>query len=73
MQTLNNFEYHGKKAKVGGICFDERDRLCIFVTYCDTCKGKVVFNREEAAYFAKKYNREQNKIRTKLVVKLVRN
>lgn len=73
MQTLTNFEYHGKKAKVGGLCFDEKDRMCIFVTYCDNCHGKVVFNRAEAAYFAKKYHQEANKIRTKLVIKLVKN
>lgn len=72
MKTLTNFEYHGKKAKIGGLCFDESDRMYIFVNYCDNCKGKVVFTREEAASFAKKYQHQQNKIRTRLVIKLVK-
>jgi hypothetical protein len=67
MQTLTNFEYHGKKAKIGGLCFDERDRMFIFVTYCSNCRGKVIFTREEAAYFAAKYHQEQNKLRTKVL------
>lgn len=58
MQTLTNFEYHGKKAKVGGICFDERDRLHIFVSYCESCRGKVILTRDEAELFAKMYYRE---------------
>jgi len=66
MRTLTNFEYHGKKAKIGGICFDERDRILIFVNYCENCHGKVVFTRDEAHEFARKYNRESNKLRTKL-------
>jgi hypothetical protein len=66
MQTLNNFEYHGKKAKIGGLCFDESDRLHIFVTYCENCRGKVIITRSEAAFFAKRYNQEQNKIRTRI-------
>jgi hypothetical protein len=67
MQTLTNFEYHGKKAKIGGLCFDNRDRLHIFVNYCDNCHGKVVFTREEAELFAKQYYREQNKLRTRIL------
>lgn len=62
----------GKKKKVGGIVFDEQDRLFIFVTYCPSCHGKVLFTREEAQQFAKHYKCEQNKIRTKYVLKFVK-
>lgn len=72
MKTLTNFEYRGNKQRVGGICFDEHDRLFIFVTYCHSCHGKVLFTRDEAKEFAKHYRAEQHKIRTKLLVKLVR-
>ena len=67
MHTLTNFEYHGKKAKIGGLCFDERDRMFIFVNYCDNCHGKVIFTREEAEMFSKQYYRESNKLRTRLI------
>jgi len=70
MKTLTNFEYHGKKAKIGGLCFDERDKMYIFVNYCDNCHGKVIFTREEANYFAHKFYRESNKLRTRLINKL---
>jgi hypothetical protein len=72
MKTLNNFTYMGKKQKIGGIVFDEHDRLFIFVTYCPSCHGKVLFTRQEAQEFAKHYRFEQNKIRTKVIVRLVR-
>jgi hypothetical protein len=70
MQTLTDTEYRGKKAKIGGICFDERDRIQIFVSYCENCRGKVVLTREEAAYFAKKYYIEQHKLRTRIFNRL---
>lgn len=70
MTTLTNFEYHGKKAKIGGLCFDEYDRMFIFVNYCNNCHGKVIFTRDEAELFAAKYYREKNKIRTRLLHRL---
>ncbi len=72
IKTLTNFEYRGNKQRRGGICFDEHDRLFVFVTYCPNCHAKVLFTRDEAREFAKHYRAEQHKIRTKLVVKLVR-
>ena len=72
MKTLTNFEYRGNKQKVGGICFDERDRLFVFVTYCPGCHSKVLFTRDEAREFTKHYNSKPNIMRTKLVVKLVK-
>lgn len=70
MKTINNFEYHGKKAKIGRLCFDERDRMFVFVNYCDNCRGKVLFTREEAQEFARIYYRESNKLRTKILQRL---
>ena len=71
MRTLTNSEYRGKKAKVGGLCFDERDRMFIFVAYCDNCRGKVIMTREEASTFAAQYYREQNKLRTRIAIHLI--
>lgn len=70
MKTLTNFDYHGKKAKIGNFCWDENDRMFIFVTYCENCHGKIGLTREEAAFFAKRYYHEQNKLRTRLLTKL---
>lgn len=72
MKTIHNFSYHGKKQRIGGICFDEHDRLFVFVTYCPSCNGKVLFTRQEAQEFAKHYRSKQNKLRTKLVIQLVK-
>jgi hypothetical protein len=72
MKTLTNFTYTGKKQQIGGIIFDENDRLFVFVTYCPNCRAKVLFTRPEAREFARQYRDEQNKIRTKLVIKLVK-
>ena len=72
MKTLNNFTYMGKKQKVGAIVFDEQDRLFIFVTYCPSCHGKVLFTRAEAHEFTKHYRSEQNKIRTKYMIKIIK-
>jgi hypothetical protein len=62
----------GNKQKVGGICFDEHDRLFVFVTYCPGCHSKVLFTRKEAECFAKQYRLEQNKKRTRYIIKLVK-
>lgn len=72
MKTIHNFTYMGKKQEVGSIIFDEHDRLFIFVTYCPNCKHKVLFTRQEAQQFSKRYKCEQNKKRTKLVIKLIK-
>jgi len=70
MRTLTNSEYRGKKAKVGGLCFDENDRMYIFVAYCPNCRGKVVMSRKEAEQFTKCHQCEQNKLRTRLFTKM---
>jgi hypothetical protein len=72
MKTINNFTYMGKKQKVGAICFDEHDRLFVFVTYCPGCHSKVLFTRDEAREFARHYRSKPNKVRTRLVIKLVK-
>ena len=72
MKALTDFEYRGNKQKVGGLCFDEHDRLFVFVTYCPKCHAKVLFTRSEAREFARHYRAEQHKIRTKLVVKIIK-
>lgn len=71
MTTLTNFEYHGKKAKTGGLVFDEKDRMRIFVCYCDNCRGKVVMERNEAECFSKQYVAEKNTLRTRLIKHLI--
>jgi shikimate kinase len=68
MKTLPSY-YTGRKAKVGGICFDDRNRMHIFVAYCDGCRGKVLMTVDEAREFSDKYN--TNKKRTKRLVKKV--
>ena len=72
MKTLNDFTYMGKKQRIGGIIFDEHDRLFVFVNYCPNCHHKVLFTRDEAREFTKHYKCEQNKLRTKLVIKLIK-
>ena len=71
MKTINNFTYTGKKQRIGGIIFDEHDRLFVFVTYCPSCNGKVLFTRQEAQEFAKHFRSKQNKLRTKIIIQLV--
>ncbi|MCA9345768.1 hypothetical protein KC871_04110 [Candidatus Saccharibacteria bacterium] len=71
MKTINNFTYMGRKQKIGGIIFDEHDRLFIFVTYCPSCHAKVLFTRGEAQEFAKHFRSKQNKLRTKIIIQLV--
>lgn len=63
--------YMGKKAKVGGLCFDERGRMHIFVNYCPNCRYKVVMERTEAEQFANKYCYERNKRSTRRLEKAV--
>lgn len=61
MRTLYTTQYTGRKATVGVLCFDENNRMCIFVGYCDSCKGKVTMSRNEAEVFAHKYRQITNK------------
>jgi hypothetical protein len=72
MKTVHDFTYMGKKQAVGSLIWDEHDRMFIFVTYCPNCHHKVLFTRDEAYKFAKKYYREQHKIRTRFVIKMIR-
>lgn len=60
--------YTGKKAKVGNLAFDT-GRLGIFVGYCGNCKAKIIMDLEEARAFADRYQHQQNKIRTKMIIK----
>ena len=61
MQALKIY-YTGKRAKTGGLCYDERGRLQVFVTYCD-CHNKVVMDLREAEDFARKWYTEKHKNR----------
>jgi hypothetical protein len=61
MQSLQIY-YTGKRAKTGNLCYDERGRLQVFVTYCD-CHKKVVMDLREAEDFAHKWNTEKRKNR----------
>jgi hypothetical protein len=61
MQSLNIY-YTGKRAKTGNLCYDERGRLQVFVTYCD-CHKKVVMDLREAEDFAAKWYHEKQKNR----------
>jgi len=60
MKTLHITQFTGRKQRAGAICFDESGRLCIFVNYCEDCKGKVVMKREEAEVFAHQYRQITN-------------
>lgn len=68
MKTLHITQYTGRKAKVGSLCFDEQGRMCVFVNYCDGCKGKVVLSRDEAEILSFKYKQITNKRQFKKIV-----
>lgn len=68
MKTIE-MQYTGRKARVGGICFDNTDRLCVFVNYCPNCHAKVVMSLDEARQFANKYRTERDKISVKRFMK----
>lgn len=68
MKTLPTY-YTGRKAKVGGLCFDERERMHVFVSYCTECRGKVLMTLDEARDFSKKYRDDQDKMRTRKIMK----
>ncbi len=53
MKVSTNTQYTGRKARIGGICFDERGRLYVFVNYCPSCKGKVFYKMDEAKDFVR--------------------
>jgi hypothetical protein len=61
MKTLHTTQFTGRKTKVGNICFDESGRMCVFVNYCEDCKGKVVLTRDEAELLSYKYRQITNK------------
>lgn len=69
MRTLE-VNYMGKKAKVGGLCFDQKGHMQIFVNYCPNCLHKVTMDRTEAEQFANKYHYEKNRRSSR---KLLRN
>ncbi len=69
MKTLHTTQYTGRKAQVGSICFDEAGRLCVFVNYCEDCKGKVVLTRNEAEVLSFKYKQITNKRQYKKLIR----
>lgn len=71
MKTLET-NFTGRKAQTGKICFDENGRMHIFVTYCDTCNGKVVMTTNEAQAFTRKYVYERKKTIDRLLLTLIK-
>lgn len=68
MKTLHTTQYTGRKAQVGSLCFDEQGRMCIFINYCEDCKGKVVLTRDEAEILSFKYKQITNKRQYKKLI-----
>jgi hypothetical protein len=62
MQSLKIY-FTGKRAKTGNLCYDDRGRLQVFVTYCD-CHRKVVMDLREAEAFAVKWTCERRSNRS---------
>ena len=60
MKTLHLTQFTGRKQRTGSLCFDESGRMCVFVNYCEDCKGKIVLTRSEAEIFAYKYKQITN-------------
>lgn len=61
LKVQRNVQYTGRKARVGRICFDENDRMCVAVGYCPGCNGKVVMSIADARRFANLYADEQSR------------
>ena len=67
--------YRGRKAKIGGICFDE-GRMCFFLGY-HTCpeshsKHKILLTIDEAREFGKKFGYNKIPLKTKIVNYLIK-
>ena len=41
----------------------------VFVSYCTECRGKVLMTLDEARGFSKKYRDDQDKMRTRKIMK----
>ena len=72
MKTLTDTNFTGRKARTGKICFDDKGRMHIFVTYCAECNGKVVMTTDEAKLFSHQYILERKKTIDRLLLTLVR-
>lgn len=72
MQTIP-IMYTGKKAKVGGLTFNERGHMCYFVGYCECCRGKVTMTRAEAEQFANRFNFQKKRIADRLLIRMIKN
>jgi nitrate/TMAO reductase-like tetraheme cytochrome c subunit len=62
MQSIKVY-YTGKRAKTGNLCYDERGRMQVFVTYCDHCHSKIAMDLREAEDFAMKWHHEKKRNR----------
>lgn len=71
MKTLHLTQFTGRKARVGSICFDEAGRMCVFVNYCEDCKGKIVLTRDEAEVLSYKYKQITNNRQYKKLIKQI--
>lgn len=72
MKTLHLTQYTGRKTQVGNICFDEAGRMCVFINYCEDCKGKVVLTRDEAEVPSFKYRQITNTRQFKKLIKQIK-
>lgn len=63
--------YTGRKAKTGRICFDEKGKMHVFVTYCDCCNGKLLMTIDEARTFSREYAAKKRKVVDRLLLRLV--
>lgn len=74
MIVTNRLHNRGRKARIGGLCFDE-GRMMIFVgyhTYPDGSTGKVLVSIDEAREFATRFGSEKADKRKQLIRWLVR-
>jgi hypothetical protein len=55
LNVQRNVQYTGRKCRIGKICFNENDRMVVFVGYCPECNSKVTMTIPDARRFADSY------------------
>ena len=57
----------GRKMKPGRIIYDSSNgRVCVFVTYCDRCHGKVCLPKMDLPEFLKSYNKNKKSLTVRM-------
>lgn len=67
-------QHKGRKARIGGICFDE-GKMMVFVDYYpfpDGSVGKILINMDEAREFANRVGADRIKLRAKFMRWVIR-